>query len=980
MVHHFIERFSRTTQDFSEKPALYFNNDVYSYELINEWSDKIAHAILHYALPKETIIPLILERTPFVIVTMIGILKAGCSFLPISPSSPCSRIEYILEETKAKLLFCDISISFKVPDGVEIVTKNTILEHHDNNFSITYDKNDLAYVMYTSGSTGRPKGVLIEHQSMMNLFTSLVETLNLSCSDLFLALTDYTFDISLIELLMPLTFGASIVLTEHGVVADGKKIRRYLNTFDITFMQATPLTWEILLKNGWKNNNEGMHILVGGEQFKTSLASRLCYERGNVWNAYGPTETSMWSMIYQLQGPIPTDSVPLGKPVANTHLKLIYEEDSSHAELYIGGIGVARGYLNAAELTNDKFILDENDATKYYRTGDLVIPTDTEMLCYAGRIDNQLKFGGIRIEAGEIEATIEQETFVKKAVVKVHEHSDYYKTMAAYIEIDEESLFARGAHIISEDSSHYVEKIYDEVYSHAKDYEHKSVNTCGWQNSFTGNTFEAEELTESYNNIRRFINNSDLSDVLEIGCGTGFLLLDYLPQAQQVTLVEISQKAIDYVQSIIPKDHRCKVTFKLESIINLHDTNQYSCIIVNSVIQYLPSIKSLMDSLKQLIKATKSGGTILIGDVRSLELLDIYLAIKHSCHHPNDTEICPSSLFYKSRDSEIVLSPLFFFALKQQFKRISWVDINVKHGCYPNELNYFRYDVVIHIDKEVQQIECQSVAFHTFQETNRIEWLKNQKGKTILIHNIPYDYLSALCENLPLHINPYLNNLLKNTTLVLEQIKKETILSLLNNKFDGFETFIQYQHNAPQSHLQMLLIPLSRTKSLIRPIEKEKYDSFHAYCREPFSPWLQKFCFEHIKMNVRKHVMAWVNPSIYIWVEQWPQTINGKLDRKKLQLPTAYLPNQDNGSVLSQIKNIWLNITGDHALITEEFWTHGVSSLSMYYFLATINETFHLHLTYHEFHQYNTMEKVATHIELLLKGADYGKSRQEHHG
>ncbi len=562
-------------------------------------------------------------------------------------------------------------------------------------------------------------------------------------------------------------------------------------------MQATPLTWEILLKNGWKNKGI-TRLLVGGEQFKTSLALRLDYEKGNVWNVYGPTETSMWSMIYSLQCDITTDSVPLGKPIANTQLKLIYQEDTTKAELYIGGRGVARGYLNSEELTQSKFTVDMEDTIRYYKTGDLVSSEDGNM-CYAGRIDNQLKFGGIRIESGEIEATIEQVAFVKKAVVKIHEHNEYYKTMAAYVEIDEEALFTHGTHVINEDSSHYIEKIYDETYSHANEFDYRNINTCGWQSSLTGHTFPEEELLESYEHIKKYIRNSNLEHVLEIGCGTGFLLLDYLPHAQNITVMELSQKAIDYVKSLIPNTTKDKIIFKLESMVNLHEVNRFSCIIVNSVVQYLPSIKSLIDSLKQLIKATKSGGSILIGDVRSLELLDIYLAIKHLHHHPSDMETCPPNLLYKSRDSEIVLSPLFFYALKQQFKRISWVDINIKHGQYPNELNYFRYDVILHIEKPVKETDCHTLSFNTIDNLND---LIKERQQPVLIQNIPYNYFPFLCASLSLQNNKYLHHLLKMTHRIDDTIDNEKTRLMLNATVDKWECFIHYQSAAPQQYLQ----------------------------------------------------------------------------------------------------------------------------------------------------------------------------------
>jgi len=966
MAKSFLSQFKLSVENSPQKTALFFDNNCYSYEDIDRLSNHIAARIHNCCPAKEAIIPMVLERTPTMIITMLGILKAGTAFLPISPSSPCSRIQYILEETQAPLFFCDHDLRFTPPENILCIHPDEAMKTVHVFEPTTITPNQLAYVMYTSGSTGNPKGVMIEHQSMMNLFDSLADELSLSSNEIFIALTDYTFDISLIELLMPLMLGASIVLTEHGVVADGKKIKKHLRDFDITLMQATPLTWEILTKNGWENEGH-MKILVGGEKFKTSLAQKLSYQKGNIWNVYGPTETSMWSMIYPLASPLSTESVPLGKPLLNTDIRIIQDDESEIpgcGELYIGGIGLARGYLNAPELTQEKFIIHENK--RFYKTGDLVIPHGKGSCCYSRRKDDQLKFGGIRIEAGEIESTIEKEPFIKKAIVKIHEQNDYYKTLAAYIEIDEEVFFSHDSQIISENASFYMKKIYDETYTHAKEYENDIINTCGWQNSFTGKNFSPDELYESYTHIKKRIKESSLDHVLEIGSGTGSLLLDYLSNAQKVSAFEISKEAIQYVKEQIPAPFQHKVEFYQESLINIHHIKEYSCVIVNSVLQYLPSIKALLDSLRQLIKATKDGGVILIGDVRSMELLDVFLIVKHFSHHPDDEGKIPSNLFYKSRDTEIVLSPLFFYALKKQVKDISWVDIHIKHGQYANELNFFRYDVTLHINKTIQEADCLSLGFNEIEKTDDIHALLNKNPlHPVKIHNIPYDRMKNLIQQLPVKNKEHIDKMIKMPVHEVSQKKIMLANELMAITSDSHEVFLQYQTTSPFNYLQLLLTPKPEGNPLVRPFDKEKIDSIHGYCREPFSPWLQKFCVEHVKLNVRKHVMTWVNPSIYIWVEKWPQTTNGKLDKKALTLPHT-MDNSAEGSVLSKLKALWLNITGDNALISEEFWTHGVSSLSMYYFLATINETFHIHMTYHEFHQHNTMEKVAAYIEKQL--------------
>ena len=967
MIDNFLSRFALSVKNQPNKAAILFNAKNYSYEDVNRLSNSIAAQIKSHNLPLETIIPLVLERGPSIVITMIGIMKARCAFLPISPSSPCSRVQYILRETQAPLFFCDHELGFTMSDKINCLYPACERGSDDEPGSVTTKPQQLAYVMYTSGSTGNPKGVMIEHQSMMNLFNSLIEELDLTSQETFLALTDYTFDVSLIELLMPLTLGASIVLTEHGTVADGKKIENYLMTYNISIMQATPLTWEILIKNSWHNPGN-IKILVGGEKFKTSLANKLSYQKGNVWNVYGPTETSMWSMIYHLTKPIITDSVPLGTPLLNTQIKVVPQTNSDkiiNGELYIGGTGLARGYLNSPALTQEKFIFD-ND-TRFYKTGDWVTSVAGNTYCFTGRKDEQLKFGGIRIEAGEIETTIENEPFIKKAVVKIHEQNDYYKTMAAYIEIDEEALFFHGTQIISEDDSFYMKKIYDETYTGAEAFESEKINTCGWQNSFTGEVYHPDELYESYSQIKKCISNANLDHILEVGCGTGSLMQEYLPNAKKVSAFEISKEAIRYMRRRLPEKEKPKVDFYHESLINLHKIKVYSCVIVNSVIQYLPSIKSLLDSLRKLIKATEDGGTIIIGDVRSLELLDAYLIIKHFSHHPDRNGTIPSKLFYKSRDTEIVLSPLFFQALKEQYKEISWVDIHIKHGIYLNELNFFRYDAVLHINKSIKQEACTSIGFSEITSLNDVEvHLRKHPLKPATVQNIPYENIKQLIHNLPTKNKRSISQIIKVSEQVITDKKVKLAKSLLEMEHNAYDIFIHYQNTSPSNYLQLLFTPKSTSNELIRPVDKEKIGSIHTYCREPFSPWLQKFCVEHVKLNVKKHVMGWVNPSIYIWVEKWPQTSNGKLDKKALDLPEELGNHQDKHSVLSKLQHLWLNITGDNALISEEFWTHGVSSISMYYFLATINETFHIHMIYHELHQYNTMEKVAAYIEKQL--------------
>lgn len=970
MYKNYIEKFSIQASKHPTKPAIIFNEKILTYQELNLYSDNLAQCLLNLNITPEEIIPLILDRDEAIIISMLGILKAGCAFLPISPITPCSRIKFILSDTKAKIVISNSKLENMIDSNI-ILTPNDAMSLPAKTFqALSIPSTSISYVMYTSGSTGNPKGVLIEHHSMMNLFESLIEKLNITSEDQFIALTDYTFDISLIELLMPLLQGATIILTEQGTVADGAKIKKYLTNYNISIMQATPMTWEILLKQGWKNEKT-MRILVGGEKFKTSLAIALEYHHGNIWNMYGPTESCMWSMYNNLSNYISTESVPLGYPLKNTTIKILDSdlrdvEKNVHGDLFIGGEGLARGYLNNELLTNEKFIYHPQTKERLYKTGDLVINIEHAGICYLGRTDDQLKFGGIRIEAGEIETFIEQEPFVKKAVVKIHETEKYYKTLAAYIEIDEEKIFSKEIHSSNLEITSFMKSIYDEAYLSAEQYEHDIINNCGWQSSFTGELFGNDELIESYQYIRKEIAESNLRFVLEAGCGAGSLLSNYIEKSESCTIVEISEKAIDYVQKKLTAEQKNKVDFRNESLVNIHEHCKYTCVIVNSVLQYLPSVDTVITTIKQLVNSTISEGKIILGDIRSLELMEIYLLEKMRLNNKSAENLAQhlNTYYYKSRDTEITLSPKFFYALQEMIPDISYIDINVKHGSYINELNYFRYDAILHIRKNIDIQPPLTLKSDNFQNQSQLKKLSYSHPETpILIQEIPNPYIQKIIDNICSSMEQMSFEFQKLTLANSNHIEHRLFYDLEN--YPMHDIFLNYHEENPYNKLDLYLFPKHPSKT-IRAVRNKIQSSLKTFYREPFNPWLQQFCFEHIKLKIKQNILSWVNPSVYIWIEKWPISLNGKVDKKKLMLPLSRHPLKNDSKVIEQLQNIWRNITGDDIFLDKEFWIHGISSLSMYFFLANINEIFLVNINYHEFREHNTLEKLAKHIEKLL--------------
>ncbi|MHA4812687.1 AMP-binding protein, partial [Flavitalea flava] len=318
--------------------------------------------------------------------------------------------------------------------------------------SVRVRPDQLAYGLYTSGSTGRPKGVLIEHGNLVNFLLSLSEELEADGSMRMLSVTGYGFDICYLEWYLPLIVGGELVLSSRETAQDGSLLLRAVEQHRPTHMQATPSGWEVLLSGGWANK-EGVKLLVGGESLKEELKDRLT-ALGAAWNLYGPTETTIWSTLKRLQA---QGSVTLGRPIANTQ---IYIRDMAGelqpvgvgGELWIGGKGVARGYLNRPELTAARFEADplgDQPGSRVYRTGDLGRWLPDGEIEYQGRIDDQVKVRGHRIEPGEIERVLEQSGLVGQAVVVAKADVQGEVGLIGYVvgksgkrEIDREELLA----------------------------------------------------------------------------------------------------------------------------------------------------------------------------------------------------------------------------------------------------------------------------------------------------------------------------------------------------------------------------------------------------------------------------------------------------------------------------------------------------------------------------------------------------------
>jgi len=471
--------FEAQAERFPDATALVFGAEVISYSELNARANQLAHYLIeHYKVEPDSLLGLCLERSIDMMVAILGVLKSGSAYLPLDPDYPQARLAHMLEDAKLKTVITQRKLLTTTPItssqglllGDEAV-QGRLKQYPQNNIdrvSLGLKPNHLAYVIYTSGSTGKPKGVMVEHRNAVNFLQSMANKPGMEADDCLLAVTSTSFDIHVLELMLPLVLGAKVVIASKEDGTKPQALQNLMNANQVSIMQATPATWKLLIDAGWDRTGAGrLKILCGGEALGRQLMEQLlARENVELWNMYGPTETAVWSCVnHMLPNKIADEGYErhIGRAIGNTQTYVCTDTQTLAplgvaGELLIGGEGVTRGYLNRSELSAEKFIknpflqttqsidnINTSDGSdskvlgrdRLYRTGDLVrmLPcADGGMadLEFLGRIDHQVKIRGFRIELGEIENTLVAHENVADAVVVAKTSNNDDKYLVAY--------------------------------------------------------------------------------------------------------------------------------------------------------------------------------------------------------------------------------------------------------------------------------------------------------------------------------------------------------------------------------------------------------------------------------------------------------------------------------------------------------------------------------------------------------------------
>ena len=932
--------------NMGKQSEIYYGGIVYNYPCIRKRVDELMAIFRQLGLTAGDLVGIYFDKSPDMITTLLALFEMKICFLPINLKIPKHRLEHIILNSEIKLIITRKQLMKTIAQLTQHHSIALISTESNSKNSTLIDEtikhpnygDNVAYVMYTSGSTGKPKGVLVKRSSVLNLFNGLQEELALTCDDMFLGLTNYTFDVSIIELLFPFHIGANLYLAEENTVLNAEKIKKILKKHPITILQATPISLNLLVAAGWKNTTPLLKVLAGGEVLTKKLAKLLNAKLGNVWNLYGPTETTMWSSIYHIVDlDKSSNSIPIGRALKNQQLYVL--DDSLNevskrkiGELYIGGEGVAEGYINNTELTQERFI-ECPLRGRIYKTGDIVKVLADGNLQYIYRIDNQVKINGARVELEEITYMLETFPLVQNAFVIVEKISESQQQIIAFVELSEpfdENL--TNTPMVTVDRSHLA----------------REGNVCD-----QGMLNKVQGLKPSHIVDFGYDENNQLANL-------------FSTDGKRYKAINI----MDFNPDLLQKEH-------------IELMKKSDCMIMSSITQYFSSGQCFYSVLEKLIENSKAGGTIILEGVRHKDLLD-WLLVNRSLKDSTET-----SLFLKSREHELLISPKFFFSLKKIFSRISYVDINIKFGTQQEEYDFYRYDVYLHIDKPVEIKKAKREKWSDICD-DIDAWIEQTLvdiSQPIIVNEIPNPVLLEFSQTESSGCRELADKLLAIDELSCASFSDSEVkaaLSFLNRVIaTHLDVYIEYEMTDVRKKLKMKIYPSS--PKLIRDLTSseiiEEDETIYSFIREPYKPESFEQVVKEIKKQLSEQVLDHLQPVEYYWIEKWPATTNAKIDRNRLvdEYVRRRKQEENKKSVTEQIYDFLGEMLGGETAfdLNSNLIQHGLQSAQLLKLQYIIETNFKISYPLHNFFTHKTLSDLINDVENQIVGVEHSQDKKD---
>ena len=971
----------------------------------------------------ESIVVIIAERNLNFLIAMLAVFKAGCAYLPIDPSHPSSRIVQILGLSGSSLVLAGkesvetLRAACEQPDSevrAEVLDLDDLASHPGDvaNISRACNLQNLAYVIYTSGSTGVPKGAMIEHGGMINHLYAKITDLRLSNADVVAQTASQCFDISVWQFLAPLLVGGRVEIVPDEVAHNPALLLRETAGRGISVLEIVPSMLRVLLdeiggseKTAERSMARLSYMVVTGEELPPDLVRSWFQEYPDVplVNAYGPTECSddiTHHFIYE--APEDSERIPIGRSLANMRL---YVLDSSlelqpigvMGELFAGGAGVGRGYLNDPARTADSFVPDPFSAEggRLYRTGDLACRLPDGSFHFFGRIDSQLKIRGFRIELGEIESVLCDHPAVRQAVVLARKTNEAQSPLrlSAYVVPDPEY---RTGQETSERYQHertdQWKTVFDEVYGQKNTSQHDgSLHLRVWINTYTAQPFPEEEIFECVEDSVARIKSLQAKRVLEMGCGTGLLLFRLAPGCEQYWAADISPQALQAIEKRRHEVGGCDLRLFERPA---HDFSgfgqeQFDLIILNEIVQYFPDGEYLMQVLAQAIAAVRPGGSVFVGGVRNLHLLNAFHTAVELSRAEDDLSIEELQARIRVRsdkEKELLVAPEFFTALPERFPALRGVRLVPKGGKYQNEFTRFRYDAILRIQPGIARESSHATV--RWNETGGTlasfkTWLSQNLPEQVVVTGIPNARTiaearacSLLSSGLP---SPTVRHLRQSLAgAVEEQVSADPqeIKDIAEEL--GFCAEASWGVTDVEGTFNLLLGAAQNHISDLAFSFWGSTDGRNAI--RQYTNLLQRSASStEVIAELRRHVQQllpdYMAPADYVVLPAFPLTSNGKVDRQALsRIDIVPAAREISSTVPSSpteelVMTIWSGLLGTRMSRNDNFLESGGHSLLATQVISRVKKAFQIDLPLRTLFDAPTVVEFARVIDTAVKAS-----------
>ena len=976
----FAQAFEKQVEKAPQRLAAVADGDLLNYADLNEQANRVAHLLIELGVEPNIPVGVMISRGLEYLAVILGIVKAGGAFLPLDTAYPAERLRYMIEDSGCSVLLATPACMARViqdgplpnlrdlilvsaarmervewPTSFRVHLEAALERQPNHNPSIANRSSDILYIIYTSGSTGLPKGALVRHDGALNHMFAEFALLEFHADTAFLQSAPASSDISVWQCLAPLLVGGRVVFAGFETMCSPAALFELIRDQKVTLIELVPAVLDGLLSNvaDLAETERALPSLecamVTGESVSVSLVNRWfrIWPRIPLVNAYGPTEAADDACQHVMRAPLPEaqSAVPIGRPLDN--LTVLVLDGAGQlvpigvpGEICIGGIGVGGGYWRQPERTVAAFVDNPHAAETFgeilYRTGDLGRWKSDGNLEYLSRLDDQVKLRGFRIELGEIESALAQHPSVRQTVVLAGADDFGEKSITAYIVPQLSREVAAWITPLEEEQIALWSGLHDDSYGGAVQTD-PTFNCIGWDSNYTGQPLPEADMREYVATAVGRILSLGPRRLLEIGCGTGLLAFQLIPKCENYLGIDSSAAAIDQLQrlqrsealrALVPGLDRALFARCRADRIGELKCGPFDIAILPSVVQYFPSLDYLERVLRQLAAILGPGGSIFIGDVRNLELLEAFHAsvqlFKSSLDLPV-RELRGRIERSVAQEQELCVHPVWFRTLPGRIPGIASVDIQPKPGSRLNEMTRFRYDAVIRLGQKFVS-NCEP----GWLDGDRFDWgeftaaIRGGRRIRVAIRSVPNARVREalrLVESMARIDGNHIVDDLRTCPIpaTVEGLDPQDVWEFAA-EHDYIVQVGLAVHGEPGS-FDVLLAPAESTGAgeccapLCIPLETESMPLKGELANQPLlekiaREWVPKFR-SFLKARVPGHMV----PSNFVVLDRLPLGPAGKIDRHRLPQPRNETARGQGGAELESnqeraLASIWSAVLG----------------------------------------------------------------------